>query len=39
MGKKDDKQKRGLVAPQLGPMVPRERLRTQWEALDLAGRI
>ncbi len=38
MGKKNEKQKREPVAPPSGPMVPRERLRNQWEALDLARR-
>ena len=38
MGKKDEKQKRVPVAPPSGPMVPRERLRNQWEALDLVRR-
>lgn len=38
MGKKEDKQKREPVVPQSVPMVTRERLRNQWEALDLVRR-
>jgi len=38
MGKKEDKQKREPVMPQSLPMVTRERLRNQWESLDLVRR-
>jgi hypothetical protein len=38
MGKKDDKQKRDPVVPASVPMVTRERLRNQWEALDQVRR-
>jgi hypothetical protein len=38
MGKKEDKQNREPVVPQSVPMVTRERLRNQWETLDLVRR-
>ena len=38
MGKKEDKQNREPVVPHSVPMITRERLRNQWEALDLVRR-